>query len=323
MSDIEKNNALISIIVPVYNGDKYIERCIISLLNQQYANREIIIIDDGSTDNTYKICKKYNDLSEIKLFHIDNHGVSFARNFGLEQANGKYILFVDSDDYVDKNYCNVLMENLISSDADLVVCGFNLYCEGEIKRVVVPSKGKYTRNDFVNEFITTEIVNTPWGKIYKREEIKKTFNVAKNMGEDFEFNMDYIGSISSVICIDEALYNYDISNESSLTKNIAKLEKSIYENARVLRDALKVDNRILQKFVTRRVKDYILTIDEKSNSMNEYREFVNLAVNDEKLQGLVKSVDVFDVQVFLLMHGDYYLLKIARIIFNFLNKIVK
>ena len=102
----------ISIVVPVYNGEKYISKCLDSLINQLYKNIEIIIINDGSSDNTEKICNKYKEIdSRIKLISVDNGGVSRARNIGIENATGQFLMFCDSDDYASKDWCKLLLEN--------------------------------------------------------------------------------------------------------------------------------------------------------------------------------------------------------------------
>lgn len=114
---------MISIIVPVYNAEKYLNRCISSLLNQTYYNLEIILVNDGSTDNSKKICKNAakND-SRIKLINSVNEGVSLARNKGLKEANGDYISFVDSDDYVEPDYVEKMLLTLKSKKVDIVYC---------------------------------------------------------------------------------------------------------------------------------------------------------------------------------------------------------
>ena len=114
---------MISIIVPVYNAEKYLNRCISSLLNQTYYNLEIILVNDGSTDNSKKICENAakND-SRIKLINSVNEGVSLARNKGLKEANGDYISFVDSDDYVEPDYVEKMLLTLKSKKVDIVYC---------------------------------------------------------------------------------------------------------------------------------------------------------------------------------------------------------
>ena len=120
---MNKNEPLISIIVPVYNVEKYLSKCIDSIINQTYKNIEIILIDDGSTDSSGAICDKYALVdSRIHVLHIENSGVSNARNVGLNHATGDYIGFVDSDDYIEPNMYELLLEELIADDVDVVQC---------------------------------------------------------------------------------------------------------------------------------------------------------------------------------------------------------
>ena len=119
-------NELVSIVVPIYNTEQYISKCIESLINQTYKNLEIILIDDGSTDNSFNICKKYQKEDErIKLFHKENGGVSSARNYGIKKATGEYICFCDSDDYYSLEALTIMTDTIRDSNADL--CCFGRY----------------------------------------------------------------------------------------------------------------------------------------------------------------------------------------------------
>lgn len=118
-------NDLISVIVPVYNTKEYLNRCIESLINQTYRNIEIILVNDGSTDNSEEICKEYcKKDNRIRYYYKENNGLSDTRNFGIIKATGKYLSFVDSDDYVDYDFLKCLYNNLIENDADISYCSF-------------------------------------------------------------------------------------------------------------------------------------------------------------------------------------------------------
>ena len=131
---------LITIIVPIYNVEKYLRECIESICRQTYRNIEIILINDGSNDNSAKICDEYKEKdSRIKVIHKENGGVSSARNKGLEIAKGAYITFVDGDDYIDEKYCEKLLKNLKENNVECVLCGFNRIYE---KTAEVVTKGE-------------------------------------------------------------------------------------------------------------------------------------------------------------------------------------
>ena len=120
-------NDLISVVVPVYNVEKYLKKSIESIINQTYKNLEIIIIDDGSSDDSYNVCKKYKEIdSRIILIHTENKGVSHARNLGLSKANGKYLIFIDSDDYIEDNMIEILYTNLKKTKSDLSICMYEI-----------------------------------------------------------------------------------------------------------------------------------------------------------------------------------------------------
>ena len=159
MSD---NNELISIIVPIYNVQKYLDRCMKTLLNQTYRNIEIILVDDESPDECPKMCEEYAKIDQrVKVIHKKNGGLGFARNSGLEIAQGKYIIFVDSDDYVTENMCHLLYEAAKKYEADVVYGGI-FYADGEkIKESKVVTKervwkGKQEVKDLLLDFIATE-----------------------------------------------------------------------------------------------------------------------------------------------------------------------
>ena len=112
----------ISIIIPIYNNEKYIEKCIDSVINQTYQNWELILVDDGSTDNSLSLCERYKKDIRVKIIHQENSGVSVARNNGIKETTGKYITFIDSDDFVDRNYCSMLI-SFMRDDVSMVVLG--------------------------------------------------------------------------------------------------------------------------------------------------------------------------------------------------------
>lgn len=116
---------LISIIIPVYNAERYLENCLNSVINQTYSKLEIILVNDGSTDNSVEICEKYEKKdNRIKVFNQQNKGGAAARNFGILNSKGKFISFIDSDDWVDNRYIEILYNNIVNLKADLSVCGY-------------------------------------------------------------------------------------------------------------------------------------------------------------------------------------------------------
>lgn len=119
------DDLLISVIIPVYNAEKYLEQCLNSIKNQTYKNFEVIIVNDGSKDNTDSICKKFAQSdSRFRYFSKENGGVSSARNFGLDNANGHYITFIDGDDWVEHNHLEILIKSITENNSDIAICSY-------------------------------------------------------------------------------------------------------------------------------------------------------------------------------------------------------
>lgn len=184
-------NKKVSIIVPVYNAEEYVERCINSVLAQTYENVEIIIVDDGSTDESVSICDNFSARHEnIRVFHTKNAGVSSARNRGISEACEDYLTFVDADDYLEKDTVAYLVRCLEETKSDIAGCGFQTFSQGEVLR----ENQRFPDNIEVlsgEEFVDKGILNGDtrcWSKLYKREIIGSTrYDETLTIGEDMLF----------------------------------------------------------------------------------------------------------------------------------------
>lgn len=207
----------ISIIVPVYNAEKYLHRCVDSILNQTFADFELIIVDDGSCDNCAVICDQYAITdNRVCVIHKQNGGVSSARNAGIEIARGKYIMFCDSDDYVSNKWCEQLYRVVISNPRAFICCS--------LERIVedgncTPNGNDELLNNSVESFITTSYFDIYkkglsaycWNKIFLSEVIRMyglRFDTKRKIGEDAEFCVKYCEYCSSCLYIPNALYYY-------------------------------------------------------------------------------------------------------------------
>lgn len=213
---------IISVIVPVYNVEPYIEKCIESVLNQSFENLELILVNDGSPDRSGKICEDYAKKdSRIKVVHKENGGLSDARNRGLQIAKGEYIFFLDSDDYIAPKALEVLYKRIREDDADISISNF-LYInqnDDEIRQrnIDMPVKDELLSRDEMLEKLTTEkywYFVVAWGKLYRRNLwMNYKFPVGK-IHED-EFVCHYIvNECDKVSCIQEPLYYYVQRNDS-------------------------------------------------------------------------------------------------------------
>lgn len=208
------NSDLVSIIIPVYNVARYLADCLESVLKQTYANLEIIVVDDGSTDKSLEICNSFAVKDKrLKVIHQENAGVSAARNAGLSIMTGKYVLFIDSDDRIEQSMVEILvkeMENNAKNDA--VFCGYREF-EDETNRIikeVAPSKSKRVdRDDGVAE-IFGEYSTMLWNKMFRCSIIDKAdlFDVTLKIGEDELWMIDVLKKANNIMLIGTPLYYY-------------------------------------------------------------------------------------------------------------------
>ena len=209
----------VSVIMPVYNCEKFLERAVQSVINQDYKNLELIIVDDGSKDNSFGVCSVLckND-PRIKLYHKENGGVSSARNYGLKHAQGEFVCFIDADDSYEWNYISTMLKEI--KDFDCVICGYNLITQNSTTHITAEKKvfRKKEKVSNILEYIEKGVFNSCCNKLYKREKIEKSFFDGQEIGEDLMFNLDYFINCEKVIFIPDCLYNYDRRNEQSAMK---------------------------------------------------------------------------------------------------------
>lgn len=213
---------LISVIVPVYNASRYLDVCIQSILSQTYALFELILVDDGSKDNSLEICKLYQKKdNRIIVIHQENAGVSVARNIGLSVMKGQYFCFVDSDDSIESDMLEKLYDAICINDAELAICGFKSISKKGIRECQALSEniiGKENIAIFVLEHYLEWLVSSPWGKLYRNVPFStRSFDLRISLGEDLKFNIQYFEKIKKITVIEDCLYRY-MDAEGSLTK---------------------------------------------------------------------------------------------------------
>lgn len=220
--DLKKKD-LVSVVVPVYNAENYLERCILSITNQTYKNIELLLIDDGSKDKSLEICQKFAfQDNRIKVFHHENNGVSYTRNRGINEANGKYIMFVDSDDFISPNMIHDMLAEY-DYKTDLVISGIVMKNkESEIISTHTLPDGKYKLKKLI-EMLEIDIplicICGPCCKLYKTDIIKKNnlkFSKDLTMGEDTDFNIQYYYFAKEMKLMSNIYYSYMRENENSL-----------------------------------------------------------------------------------------------------------
>lgn len=206
----------ISIIVPAYNAEKYIGKCIDSMIKQTKEECEFIIVNDGSTDATEEIVKGYKD-KRIKYFKNKNQGIGKTRNFGIEKAKGKYIMFLDSDDYIEKTACEKMFNKAKNDGLDIVICDFyKEYDNGTIEEIHTPdfeNSSLKENPDIITEFLC------PWAKLYKASLIQdNTIRFVENLKyEDAPFVIEALTEAKEIGKVDECLNYYLIHGNSETT----------------------------------------------------------------------------------------------------------
>ncbi|MEG1848864.1 MAG: glycosyltransferase family 2 protein [Lachnospiraceae bacterium] len=194
---------MISIIVPVYQSEKTLERCIRSLLQQSYRELEIIMVVDGPPDATGILADRLalTD-TRLKVIHQSNQGVSAARNTGIEAASGTYLQFVDSDDSLEPDACEQMLTAMEETQADMVIAGFHHMYFGRDVVKLPNNQGVYELSSEENIFLDlyeTQFLNMPWNKLYKTELVDTCFPLDMTLGEDLYFNLAYMRTTSQYL----------------------------------------------------------------------------------------------------------------------------
>lgn len=289
------NNLKISIILPVYNSEKTISRTIKSIINQTYKNIELIIINDGSTDNSGKICKEFaSNFNIIKYIEIENNGVSNARNLGIQNATGEFIMFIDSDDeYYTNTVEKVVQEIEKNSNLQQVVFSYDrIHIDtNKIKKMTTENLeivNGIDKNLFIEKLQKACLFNQIWNKAFKRDFLVNNgiqFDTNVSSGEDYKFNIQYIDFVNNSLYIDEILYKY-YSGEEGLSL------KTGPEKIYVKLDNLKEHRRLYEKMnynTTYIDNNYVytclsgLTAMKIKNDSKKTRENINRYINNEEI----------------------------------------
>lgn len=258
---------MFSFIIPVFNVESYVARCIESILSQEFTDYEIILIDDGSFDDSGKICDYYacNDV-KIIVVHKDNGGVSSARNVGIKIARGDYIWFVDSDDFIDKNSLCKLNEIVSNNTYDLVIFNHRL------SKSVVPDLDELFHTYYFKYLLGFEV----WNKLYRRDIIINNslmFDIEEKIGEDLLFNINYYCHTSNMRFLDNEFYNYvnregSAMNTSAKTRHINQMK--LYDKIYFMLEN-KVSKEILQILF---IMQLISGVNQSHQGGGCYKEYV-------------------------------------------------
>ena len=306
-------NELISVIVPIFNSEKYLSKCISSILNQTYTNFELILIDDGSIDNSALICQKYqNKDTRIKYHYIHNSGSSNARNIGIEFSKGKYVAFIDSDDFIPDNYIMELYKEINVSKSDLAICGIENI--GKLNSIQMIEKCHLNFGNLNikiwNKLNYLYLLYGPCNKLYKKEiidEYKVRFDKNIFYGEDLIFNFDYLYYVDNISCIDSTRYYYFHDNIDSLSKRfrIDRFENEIllYEKIKEFCIQKKIKSKDFDNYLCHRLLDTgyncVFDIIRNNSIKKQYLQMKEL-LNNCKLTTAFQCREITDYSKFII-----------------------
>lgn len=266
---------LISIILPIYNVEKYLDKCMRSVMNQTYHNLEIIMVDDGSTDSCPFLCDEYAKKDfRITVYHKENGGLSDARNYGIEKANGEYITCIDSDDYVDGNYIEYLYTLLKKYKSKMAICQHRvLYNNGAVKENSICDDELITNKDCIERMLYHDIIDTSaWAKLYHRSLFENVRYPKGRLFEDISTTYALMLQCPKIAVGYEAKYNY-IYHDNSIVNGAFNLKKLdlIDMTDEMAKNVLAVYPDLRQAVIRRQVYARFSTLNQMLNT-SEYEE---------------------------------------------------
>ncbi len=242
-----------SIIVPIYNAEKILRKCLDSICEQTFESYEVILIDDGSTDQSLSICKRYEIQNKrFRVHHQNNAGPSAARNAGLDIAEGKWICFVDSDDCIEASYLQEIWDAAQNYDADVVFIGHNKVNENGTKEDFIPGEVMETNIKTALALSEHDMFGYTWIKAFRRDSIKEIrFDTSLNLFEDEVFTCQVLPYCRRIGVVNKPIYNYNIGDGSSLIGRThqdycLKCDK-VYQAWKVMLDGCQEKANILAK----------------------------------------------------------------------------
>lgn len=326
---MDKDYPVVSIIVPVYNGEKVLKRCMDSILCQTFKDWELILLDDGSKDESLSICESYAERDgRIRVISKENEGVSATRNQGICEAKGQYIQFVDCDDYLTNTYLESMVSKMTEQKVDLVITGYTRHRNGKIVENFpierkIEGKEELAQNFF--DLYNRWYLNTPWNKLYRRDKVKNSFPEDMSLGEDLMFNLSYLENVEKIYVMKHAGYQYCIDNDQSLGIRYRedKFENSLFLHNKILnftkeylemkQEETWVDETFLKEVrfaITNLIRTNELAGKEKKKKIKEWLAKDEVRSAYQRCRNLGKKDKIF--RFFVLKKWDtflYYMVK--------------
>lgn len=311
---------LVSVIIPIYNVEKYLKKSVESVINQTYSNLEIILVDDGSTDLSYKLCEELkNEDTRIVVIHKENGGLSDARNKGIDIATGKYLFFLDSDDYIEKNTIEILYNTLKTDGTDMVIFNFiKIFDTGEIiqENTNINSHEIVDANVLLKRIVQDKYWRyvPAWNKLYKKE-IWTSLRFPKGKLHEDEFVIHKVLDKCERISIIPNKLLYYVQRSGSIMNNISDKNRIHITMAFVERTNFYLEHGMekqASKMFLNTIDRYIYKIDvsnvEKNNELKQEIKKIYKKINKKNI-GLKSNIKVFLAIYFEKIFNFYYLLK--------------
>lgn len=294
----------ISVIVPIYNTEKYLAKCIESICNQTFRDIQIILVDDGSTDSSGSICDTYADLDErIMVIHNCNQGVVQSRKVGLAVAKGEFIVFIDSDDYMDESAIQHMYESMQDSSSDIVVCGYIMDKDNSsqmIKNNMKPGvydksilESMYSKLIFDDSYMQPSIIQSMCGKLFKKNLLLETsegIDERITLGEDASFVFPYLLACETICILDQCYYHYQIRNGSMCSKKDLFVFERIEAFQRYLTN--KLSGHPAEYMLELQIKKYIVHLLEMAIRNNYGICYSKQYVFDSNLMNTIKGKNI-------------------------------
>lgn len=314
---------LISVIVPVYNMEQYLERCVNSIVDQTYRNLEIILVDDGSTDRSPRMCDEYAAKDgRIKVVHKVNGGLSDARNAGLQVATGTYIGYVDSDDWIEPQMYQRMYEACIEHQAQVAVCRYAKIYRDHVDREGNGQVTVFDREGILKIYLTDQpeyvVYNSVWSKLFAREIVEGVlFPVGKN-SEDIMYTTKAFCNLKKAVYIDECLYDYVLDREGSIM-NVNRTQRMFQDEIPFWREHITCIREMVSKdmgdmaayYFYRRLLSYYMELSDNTETANAAQEIAHMMREEKKEikrvygKAFESKGDIVRMQLFLISARGY------------------
>lgn len=321
MDNIGTKGKLVSVIVPVYNAENYLGYCLNSIVSQTYQQIEIILINDGSTDNSLAICQNYALVDDrISIITVENNGVSNARNVGLDAAKGEYIQFIDSDDVIKSNMIEQTVQMMEAYQKDVVVSSFEMITLGQndadMNKIsfscnIMGGECVLTREKFFKKmaFILwrTSLLECSWNKLFRRSIIQENnirFPKELTLGEDFCFNMDYFQYVNGAVFTNKVYYYYMQVNKGALTR---KYRADLFDNQmyliqrfhKLLKNNIKIsheEKKELAEYTVAKMMQALYSLTDEKCNLSEYEKKEEIAkiINNDYVRNAYKKAEYIE-----------------------------